>query len=217
MILGGRTVPTTATLLTFTLAAAALVVVPGPSVVYVTTRGVEFGRRAGMVSVAGLEMGSLLHLVATVAGLATLLTAWPAGLQLLQWAGAGYLLWLALDQFRAARPVARHRPSFSTHRCPSTLRLFRDGMLIDLLNPGTAMFFLAFLPQFVDPARGPVAVQILILGGCYLTLAVLNDSAYALAAGGLAKRFRGSHDARRRTAIATGVVYVGLACVAVLV
>ncbi|USQ80221.1 LysE family translocator [Ornithinimicrobium faecis] len=209
--------PTTATLLTFALAAAALVVVPGPSVVYVMTRGVEFGRRAGMVSVAGLEMGSLLHLIATVAGLATLLTAWPAGLQLLQWAGAGYLLWLALDQFRSARPVGRHRPAASAPGCPSTLRLFREGMLIDLLNPGTAMFFLAFLPQFVDPTRGPVAVQIMVLGGCYLVLAVLNDSAYALAAGGLAKRLRGSHGSRRRTATVTGIIYVGLACVAVLV
>lgn len=208
--------PTTATLLTFTLAAAALVVVPGPSVVYVMTRGVAFGRRAGMVSVAGLEMGSLLHLIATVAGLATVLAAWPAGLRLLQWAGACYLLWLALDQFRTARPAGRHRPGASAPGRPSALRLFRDGMLIDLLNPGTAMFFLAFLPQFVDPARGPVAVQILALGGCYLTLAVLNDSAYALLAGTLARRLQVSECSRRRTAIVTGVVYVGLAVVAVL-
>lgn len=208
--------PSTATLLTFTLAAAALVIVPGPSVVYVMTRGVEFGRRAGMVSVAGLELGSLLHLVATVAGLATVLAAWPAGLQLLQWAGAGYLVWLALDQFRTARPAHGDHPRSESAGRPSTLRLLRDGMLIDLLNPGTAMFFLAFLPQFVDPALGPVAGQILVLGGCYLALAVINDSIYALAAGVLAGRVGTSPATRRRTSVVTGVVYVGLAAVAVL-
>lgn len=208
--------PSTATLLTFTLAAAALVVVPGPSVVYVMTRGVAFGRRAGMVSVAGLEAGSLLHLVATVAGLATVLAAWPAGLQVLQWAGAGYLLWLGWDQFRIARPL-RDPGQPSTGDQPSTMRLFRDGMLIDLLNPGTAMFFLAFLPQFVDPTRGPVALQILVLGSCYLLLAVINDSVYALAAGGLAGRFHRSDGSRRWTAIVTGIIYVGLAGVALLV
>lgn len=208
--------PSTATLLTFTLAAAALVVVPGPSVVYVMTRGVAFGRRAGMVSVAGLEAGSLLHLVATVAGLATVLAAWPAGLQVLQWAGAGYLLWLGWDQFRIARPL-RDPGQPPTGDQPSTMRLFRDGMLIDLLNPGTAMFFLAFLPQFVDPTRGPVALQILVLGSCYLLLAVINDSVYALAAGGLAGRFHRSDGSRRWTAIVTGIIYVGLAGVALLV
>lgn len=208
--------PSTATLLTFTLAAAALVVVPGPSVVYVMTRGVAFGRRAGMVSVAGLEAGSLLHLVATVAGLATVLAAWPAGLQVLQWAGAGYLLWLGWDQFRIARPLGDPGQP-STGDQPSTMRLFRDGMLIDLLNPGTAMFFLAFLPQFVDPTRGPVALQILVLGSCYLLLAVINDSVYALAAGGMAGRFQCSDGSRRWTAIVTGIIYVGLAGVALLV
>ena len=99
--------PSTATLLTFSLAAAALVVVPGPSVVYVVARGMEFGRRAGMVSVAGLEVGSLLHLVATVAGLAALLAAWPAGFRLLQWAGAAYLLGLAVSPVRARRMEVR--------------------------------------------------------------------------------------------------------------
>ncbi|NLG22808.1 MAG: LysE family translocator [Actinomycetales bacterium] len=209
--------PSTATLLTFSLAAAALVVVPGPSVVYVVARGMEFGRRAGMVSVAGLEVGSLLHLVATVAGLAALLAAWPAGFRLLQWAGAAYLLGLAVSQFRSLHGgVEADRPAPASGSHPSGLRLFRDGVLIDLLNPGTALFFLAFLPQFVDPARGPVSVQILILGGCYLALAVINDSIYALAAGGLAGRFSASPRARRRTAVVTGVVYLGLAAVALL-
>lgn len=209
--------PSTATLLTFTLAAAALVVMPGPSVVYVMTRGVEFGRRAGMVSVAGLETGSLLHLMATVGGLAAVLAAWPTGLTLLQWVGAAYLLWLAAQEFASARPPRQQGTAGEAGLRPSDLKLFRDGMLIDVLNPGTAMFFLAFLPQFVDPARGPVVGQVLVLGGCYLLLAVINDSIYALAAGGLAGRVSSSSRSRRRAAVATGIVYVGLACVAVLV
>ncbi|MCK0112238.1 LysE family translocator [Ornithinimicrobium sp. F0845] len=208
--------PSTATLLTFTLAAAALVVVPGPSVVYVVARGVEFGRRAGMVSVAGLEVGSLLHLVATMAGLATLLAAWPAGFRVLQWAGAAYLFCLALGQFRALRGVTAVDPVSTVGSRPTRLQLFRDGLLIDLLNPGTALFFLAFLPQFVDPSRGPVAAQILVLGTCYLVLAVINDSVYALAAGGLARRLTGSPRARGRTMLVTGVIYLGLAAVALL-
>ncbi|WP_109474565.1 LysE family translocator [Ornithinimicrobium cavernae] len=209
--------PSTTTLVTFTLAAAVLVAVPGPSVVYITARGVEFGRRAGLVSVAGLEAGSLLHLVATVAGLATLLAAWPTGFRLLQWAGAAYLLCLALDRFRTARGAAGQTAAGTVSSRPSTFQLFRDGLLIDLLNPGTALFFLAVLPQFVDPDRGPVAGQVLVLGACYLGLAVVNDSAYALAAGGLAGRFTASAASRRRTAIVTGVVYLGLAGVALLV
>lgn len=208
--------PETTTLLTFVLAAAAVVAVPGPSVVYVVARGVEHGRGAGMVSVLGLEAGSLAHLVAAVAGVAALAEAFPPALQALRWAGAGYLLWLAVRQVQFYRAARGDAPATSGGR-PSARQLFRDGMLIDLLNPGTALFFLAFLPQFVDPARGSVAGQVLVLGGCYLALAVVNDSAYALAAGGLARRLTGSESARRRTALGTAAVYLALALVALLV
>jgi threonine/homoserine/homoserine lactone efflux protein len=206
--------PTTTTLVSFAIASLAMVVVPGPSVVYVVARGVEYGRRAGMVSVLGLEAGSLAHLAATVAGLATVVAAVPAALDLLRWAGAGYLLWLGLRQL--VRGEGECAADVSGPVRPSSRQLFRDGLLVDLLNPGTALFFLAFLPQFVDPARGPVAVQVLVLGGCYLALAVVNDSAYALVAGRLGSRLTGAASTRRRTGVATGLVYVGLAAVALL-
>lgn len=205
--------PTTATLLTFSLAALVVVVIPGPSVVYVVARGLQHGRAAGLVSVAGLELGSLLHLFATVAGLAALLAATPSALDVLRLAGVGYLLWLGLRELSRGSGTAR--PDAVSPVRPTRLQLLRDRMLIDLLNPGTALFFLAFLPQFVDP-HGHVAGQVLVLGACYLGLAVVNDTAYALVAGRLGRRLEGAGFGGRRVAVLTGLVYLGLAALALV-
>lgn len=205
--------PTTSVLLAFTLASLAVVVIPGPSVVYVVARGVSQGRTAALLSVVGLELGALVHLLATTLGLAAVVAAWPEALTTLRLAGAGYLVWLGWRTLRA-------RPARSDRACPRPAgrwRLVRDGLVIDVLNPGTALFFLAFLPQFIDPTRGPIAIQVSVLGLCFLILASANDTIYALISGAIAGRVRHERLGSRHVRILTAGVYVGLACAAVVV
>ncbi|MFC7403573.1 LysE family translocator [Georgenia alba] len=207
--------PTSSVLLAFVVASAAMVAIPGPSVVYVVTRGVEQGRGAAILSMIGLELGALVHLLATAAGLAALLEQWPEAIVALRWAGAGYLLWLGVRQLRGTRAAGTGVSPVRVHA--SRWHLVRDGMLIDLLNPGTALFFLAFLPQFVDPARGSATGQIVLLGLCFLALAAANDTVYALASGSLGARLTRLRPAGRWMGGITGGVYVALAGVALVV
>ncbi len=203
-------VPTLATLMTFGAATLAIVALPGPSVVYVVTRSLEHGRAAGLCSVLGIETGAVVHVLAASAGLAAVLESTPAALTALRWCGAGYLVWLALGQLREEQP----EPGL-TRRAARPLHLFRDGVLVDLLNPKTALFFLAFLPQFVDPGRGPMSHQVGVLGLCFVGLALVCDGAYALAAGGFAGRVRSSPRSAGLVRVGACLVYLALAGVAV--
>lgn len=200
--------PTISTLLTFSAATVALLVVPGPSVVYVVTRSVEHGRWAGMLSMLGLETGALLHAIGAAAGLGVLLASSELAFSMVRYAGACYLLHLAARQLRNRRSSV----DGPTQAAPASgLRLYLDGILVDLLNPKTALFFIAFLPQFVDPTRGQATTQFLALGLCFVALATLTDGAYAIVAGGLAGRISRSTGAKRCIGVTTGGVYVGLA------
>lgn len=203
--------PTYATLTAFALATLAIVALPGPSVALVVTRSMEHGRVAGLCSVLGIETGALLHVAAASAGLAAVLQRSPAAHTTLRWAGAAYLLGLAVQQFR--RGQGREELAGSV---ASPLRMFRDGVLVDLLNPKTAMFFLAFLPQFIDPARGPVARQIAVLGLCFVLLALVCDGGYAVAAGWMAGRVQSSPRTTATVRFGAGVVYLTLAAAAVV-
>jgi threonine/homoserine/homoserine lactone efflux protein len=189
--------PSPATLAVFAAATAVLLLLPGPSVLFIVARTLEHGRRGGLVSMLGVETGALLHVAAATAGLSALMTASPGALIAVKLAGAGYLLVLGV---RALRGEASARAAPSSSR-----RLFRQGLLVDALNPKTAMFFLAFLPQFIDPAAGSVATQTLVLGLCFVALATLSDGAYALLAGLAAERLR-----RRQLARVSGAAYLGL-------
>lgn len=204
-------VPPTATLMAFAGATLAIVALPGPSVAYVVTRSIEHGRLGGFCSVLGIETGAALHVVAASTGLAALLESAPAAHTSLRWAGAAYLLALAVQQFRRSSGLdGGSSPS------ASPLRLYRDGVLVDLLNPKTALFFVAFLPQFVDPAQGSVAQQIGVLGLCFVVLALVCDGGYAFAAGGVAGRVQSSPRAAEAVRLGAGVVYLALAGAALL-
>ena len=199
----------TSTVLTFCAATLAVLLVPGPSVAYVVACGIEHGRVAALYSVLGLETGALLHVVAAALGLATLLASSETAFLIVRYAGAAYLIWLATRQFSRCRTrttIARHRRGSVTH-----LQVYRDGVLVDLLNPKTALFFLAFLPQFVHPGRGPAVLQVAVLGGLFVLLAAACDTAYAVAAGGLATRIQASPTWQRGIRKTTGGVYLGLA------
>lgn len=203
----------------FLAATFAVLIVPGPSVVYVVARSLEQGRMAGIVSMLGLETGMLVHVLASATGVAALVASSDLAFTTLKLSGAGYLVLLGIRQFRtlpAPGVAGRMVPDTTAGTSgdvrgdgASYARLFTDGFLVDLLNPKTTLFFLAFLPQFVDPALGPASVQLLVLGLCVLPMAVVCDGAYALLAGGLG--------GRRDLGRVTGVVYLGLAGATVVV
>ncbi len=203
--------PDPGTLALFAAASLALLVVPGPSVLYIVTRSVAQGRRAGVVSMLGVQVGGLVHVAAAALGVSAILSSSAAAFTVVKVAGAAYLVWLGIQRLlRAGDTDLGMLPPVSR------ARLFRQGVVVNVLNPKTAMFFLAFLPQFVDPDSGAAALQVLLLGGLFLVLATLSDGAYAIGAGLVADRLRGSAAARRRLDQAGGAVLVALGGVAAL-
>jgi len=196
-------VPSLPTLLLFAGSTLLLLAVPGPSVLYVVARTVEQGRTAGLVSVLGLEAGALVHVAAAAAGLSALVASSPAALTALRYAGAAYLIWLGIRALRCREDVGATRTGGASYR-----RLFGEGVLVDVLNPKTSLFFLAFLPGFVHTDHGPVALQVAILGLVFVALAALTDGAYALAAARLSRgaRRRSPRGLARASAGAYGVL-----------
>jgi threonine/homoserine/homoserine lactone efflux protein len=203
--------PSLTSLLLFAAASIALLVVPGPSVLYIVTRSVSQGRRAGLISVLGVHVGSAVHVTAAALGLSALLASSATAFMIVKYLGAAYLVWLGVQKLRRREsgPVEEAPPVRRT-------RLFTQGIVVNVLNPKTAIFFLAFLPQFVNPSRGPVALQIIILGACFIVLGIMSDGGYAMLAGTLAGRIRRTRGSRQRLDRASGVVYLGLGATAAL-
>lgn len=195
----------------YVLASLALLAVPGPSVLYVVALSLRQGRVAGLASVAGVGAGAYLHFVAAALGLAAVVAASAVAFALVKWAGAAYLVYLGLRTLAArdgkgaprATPVPR-----------SLRRVAAQGVVVTLLNPKLALFVLAFVPQFVDPARGPVAAQVLVLGAIFCGMAAVTDSMYALGAGWLGGLMRRSVAAARIQRWITGGIYLGLGVLA---
>lgn len=201
--------PDASTLLLFAGASLALLAVPGPAVLYVVTRSVDQGRAAGLVSVLGVETGTFAYALAAAAGLTGLIAASELGFTIVKYAGAAYLVYLGVRKL-----LEREAPEEALSSGRS--RLFLRGVLVQLLNPKIAIFFLAFLPQFVDPASGPIAVQVLVLGTIFTLLAVVTDGAYVLLAAAVGGCLRSGRRARRRLAKLSGGVYIGLGISAAL-
>jgi threonine/homoserine/homoserine lactone efflux protein len=201
-------VPSLPTLLLFAGSTLLLLAVPGPSVLYVVARTVEQGRTAGLVSVLGLEAGALVHVAAAAAGLSALVASSPAALTALRYAGAAYLIWLGIRALRCREDVAATRTGGASYR-----RLFGEGVLVDVLNPKTSLFFLAFLPGFVDEGAGPVALQVVVLGLVFVVLAALTDGAYALAAARVSRGVR--RRSHRGLAVASAGAYGALGVLAI--
>lgn len=197
----------------FLAASAVLILTPGPAVLYIVARSLAQGRRAGLISVAGIGAGTLGHVVGAAVGLSALLASSATAYATLRYAGAAYLGWLGLRKLltRPALPAAAVAGSG-----PAPSATFRQAVLVGILNPKTALFFLAFLPQFADPARGSVTLQLLALGGTFVVLAILSDGAYALLAGtfgGWLKRHPLFTAGERWV---SGAVYCGLGAAAVM-
>ena len=204
--------PEPSTFLLFVAATIALLVVPGPAVIFVVTCSVTQGRAAGLVSVLGIHTGSLVHVAAAALGISALLAASATAFSVVKYLGAAYLILLGLQR------LLRRRHDEERVEVPPTppARLYRQGIVVNVLNPKTAIFFLAFLPQFANPARGPVAVQIAVLGICFILLGLVSDSTYAMLSGTLSGRLRRSTGVRRHLDRASGVIYLGLGATAAL-
>jgi len=165
--------------LLFVAAALVLLVTPGPAVIFVVTRSVQQGRAAGLMSTLGLSCGGLVHVGAAVLGLSAVLASSTIAFATVKLAGAGYLIFLG---FKALRSRTSSTWSEATAPVLPLRRQFLDGLVVNLLNPKPAIFFLAFLPQFVDPGAGPVRPQLIALGLTFVALALMTDGIYALAA-----------------------------------
>jgi threonine/homoserine/homoserine lactone efflux protein len=199
--------PDAGTLAVFAAAALALIVVPGPAVLYVVAQSIDRGRLAGVVSALGVATGGLVHVAAATIGLSSLLVSSASAFTAVKLAGAAYLIGLGL--FTLLRRPEGARPGLP--RPPRRLsRRYWQGVVVNVLNPKTALFFLAFLPQFVEPGHGSAAAQLAVLGLVFVVLAVASDCLWALAAGSASARLR---DSRRFLAVqryVSGSVFVGL-------
>lgn len=196
----------------FIVAAIGLLLIPGPAIVYIVTRSVEQGRQAGLASVLGIELASLAHAMAAAFGLSAILLASALAFSVVKYIGAAYLIFLGLRALLKREQseqlqILYHKP---------LRQLTAQGFLVNLLNPKTALFFYAFLPQFVDPNRGSVIVQILIFGLIFVLLASCTDSLFALLASTAGRVLRKSTRIKQIQRYVTGCIYITLGVVTAL-
>ena len=190
----------------FVSGAVILLIIPGPAVMYVVSRSIGHGRSAGLVSATGIVVGTLFHVAAATLGLSALLASSATAFQIVKYAGASYLVYLGIRTLRNGDAESLQAATGERR----LLRLFGQGVLVNLLNPKTALFFLAFLPQFVDPSRGRVTLQILELGVLFALMGWCSDSIWALAAGSAAELFRQNVRLRRAQRQVSGGALIAL-------
>ena len=202
--------PEASTLALFTVAAITLLVIPGPSVLYIVTRSVDQGRAAGLASVGGIHVGTLVHVAAAALGLSALLVSSATAYNAVRWVGAAYLVWLGIQRLRARDEellATAGGPGGDRH---SLRRVFAQGIVVNVLNPKTALFFFAFLPQFVDTSRGSVPFQVVVFGVAFVVLGLLSDGAYAVLAATGAGWLRRRPGVARTSRLVSGGVLISL-------
>ena len=204
--------PEAHTIAVFSLAALGLLVIPGPAVFYIVTRSIDQGRTAGLVSVLGIHCGSIVHIGAAVLGVSALIASSALAFNVVKYVGAAYLIFIGVKRL-LDRNGDQHVESREPH---SYRRIFFQGMIVNILNVKTALFFLAFLPQFVDSARGPVALQMTVFGLLFISLGMLSDGTYAFLASGARNLFRKNHKVAAVQRYVSGGVYVTLGVTAAL-
>ena len=198
--------PSTHAFAVFLPAALVLLAIPGPAVLYIIATSVEGGRRNGLLSVAGVHLGSMVHIAFAVAGLSALIVSSAIAFSSVKYIGAAYLVYVGIRKI-----LEKDDGGEDEERAPrSGRRVFGQGIVVNVLNPKTALFFLAFLPQFVDRDR-PVWTQTIALGLCWIALGLLSDGAYALAGGTIGGVIRRHKKAVR---YGSGGIYIGLGAVA---
>lgn len=172
--------PTFESLAAFGIASLALLVIPGPAVLYIINRSVADGRNVALAAVAGLEIGNFMHVIAATVGLSAVIATSAAAFSVVKWIGAGYLIYIGI------RTLATKPQAVSQLNDPmSRRRAFTQGIVVNTFNPKVALFFLSFLPQFIDSDRGSAALQSLVLGSTFVVLGCISDSLFAILASAL--------------------------------
>jgi len=190
----------------FIFASIVLLLTPGPAVLYIIARSVDQGRVAGIVSVLSIEVGNLFHAVAAALGLSALLLSSATAFSVIKYLGAAYLIYLGLRKL-----FSKNGSMAETVVKPQSLgRIFSQGVTVAVLNPKTALFFLAFLPQFVDRTRGQVALQLLMLGCLFVLMAIISDSLYALLASSAGQWLKARRQVWLFERYVAGLIYIGL-------
>ncbi len=198
-------IPSGSSLALFCLASAALAVVPGPAVAYIVTHSIDKGRRAGVASAFGVATGGLVHALAATVGLSALIASSATAFTVVKLVGAAYLVGLGLRRIATGAQDDDVQTDPAGHR-----RLYVQGVVVNVFNPKTALFFLAFIPQFVDTRHGHVAVQVALLGAVFISIALTSDLAYALLADLVGGRLRRSGRAARARRRLSGAIFVAL-------
>lgn len=196
----------------FVFASIILLLTPGPAVLYIIARSVDQGRGAGLVSVMSIEVGNFFHAVAAAVGLSALLFSSAMAFSVVKYLGAAYLVYLGI------RKLLSHSTNLQgTQVEPQSLRrIFSQGVTVAILNPKTALFFLAFLPQFVDPAKGQVGLQFFTLGCMFVGMAIISDGMYALLASSAGTWLKSHSGIWRAERYVVGIIYLGLGITAAL-
>ena len=172
--------PSIESLLAFGIASLALLVIPGPAVLYIINRSVADGRNVALAAVAGLEIGNFMHVIAATVGLSAVIATSAAAFSAVKWIGAGYLIYIGI------RTLATKAQAVNQLNDPmSRRRAFTQGIVVNTFNPKVALFFLSFLPQFIDADRGSAALQSLVLGSTFVVLGCISDSLFAILASAL--------------------------------
>jgi threonine/homoserine/homoserine lactone efflux protein len=197
--------PSLGTFAVFSVAAVALAVVPGPAVTYIVTQSVDKGRQAGLVSALGVASGGLVHVVAATVGLSALIASSATAFTVVKLVGAAYLIVVGIQRIRSRDDEDAPEAAPSSRQ-----KLYAQGLVVNVLNPKTALFFLAFLPQFVDADRGSVALQVGALGVVFVVIALSSDLLYALTADLLAGRLRRTGTGARLRRWVSGGIFIAL-------
>ena len=197
--------PDLSSLLVFLGTGFALNITPGPDMMYIAARSASGGRRAGIASALGVGAGTLFHIAIVALGLGTVASTVPAALALIRYAGAAYLVYLGVRAIRSAANLESRRLAGS-----DDWAAFRQGVITNVLNPKVALFFLAFLPQFVDASRGSTAIQVMLLGLMFDVMGTAVNIVVAIGASGFAVRLRDTRRARSILNRVCGAIFIGL-------
>ncbi|KAA3648087.1 MAG: LysE family translocator [Chloroflexi bacterium] len=198
------------TIYLFIIAAATLVIIPGPAVLYIVARGINHGRVGGIVSVLGIESGAFFHVAAASLGLSAILTSSALAFSVVKYLGAAYLIYLGIRSFLAKDEFEVEDGEDTSG---SLREIYTQGVIVNALNPKTALFFLAFLPQFVNTQRGDIPLQFLLLGLLFVLVATISDGLYALLSGTLGGWLKQNLQILRAQKYFAGSVYIALGLV----